>query len=306
MALIGLGLEPARFRIDAVDLSPLQLEAARKAVYAVNAFRSDDLRFRDRHFRYQPDGFRLDPAIVSTVNFHRGNLIDSEFLGGSESYDVIFCRNLLIYLDEPARRSAVLNIDRLLAPAGVLFVGHAERLSLLSPKFRAVGESGCFAFARRTESRDAAQRGARPREKTVSRHNHKPDESNVAPAMSASKPRAPVGQNSLTRVSEPPDLLSEAKRLAGEGKHEEAKNLCEREVRSHATSAAGYFLLGMIHQAAGDRAAAETALARAVYLEPRHEEALLALALLADRRGDETAAANYRRRAQRALEEQPL
>jgi chemotaxis protein methyltransferase WspC len=56
----------------------------------------------------------------------------------------------------------------------------------------------------------------------------------------------------------------------------------------------------MICQAAGDRLRAEDCLHKAVYLDPRHDEALLALALMAERRGDHTAAAGFRRRAERA------
>ena len=55
--------------------------------------------------------------------------------------------------------------------------------------------------------------------------------------------------------------------------------------------------MGMICQAAGDRRRAEDCLHKTVYLDPNHAEALLALALLAERRGDRDAAARFRRRA---------
>jgi chemotaxis protein methyltransferase WspC len=59
--------------------------------------------------------------------------------------------------------------------------------------------------------------------------------------------------------------------------------------------------MGGIHQAAGRRSEAEANFGKAIYLDPQHDEALLALALLAERRGDPAAAAGYRRRAERAL-----
>ena len=58
-----------------------------------------------------------------------------------------------------------------------------------------------------------------------------------------------------------------------------------------------YYLLGMIRQASGDRRGAEECFHKTIYLDPRHDEALLALALLAERRGDRDAAAGFRRRA---------
>jgi chemotaxis protein methyltransferase WspC len=57
----------------------------------------------------------------------------------------------------------------------------------------------------------------------------------------------------------------------------------------------------LIRQASGDRDGAEGHFLKAIYLDPRHDEALLALALLARRRGDVAAEASYRRRASRVL-----
>ena len=57
--------------------------------------------------------------------------------------------------------------------------------------------------------------------------------------------------------------------------------------------------MGMICQAAGNRQRAEDCFLKAVYLDPAHDKALLALALLAERRGDQGAAAGFRRRAER-------
>ena len=64
-------------------------------------------------------------------------------------------------------------------------------------------------------------------------------------------------------------------------------------------SARAFFLLGMIRQAAGDRDGAEAFFLKAVYLDGQDDEALLALALLARRRGDVATESVYRRRAER-------
>ena len=76
---------------------------------------------------------------------------------------------------------------------------------------------------------------------------------------------------------------------------------CEHYLRLQGPSAAAYYLMGVIHQAAGDRRRAEECFHKAVYLEPGHDAALLALALLAERRGDASASAAFRRRAERAV-----
>ena len=59
--------------------------------------------------------------------------------------------------------------------------------------------------------------------------------------------------------------------------------------------------MGMIQQAAGNRSRAEECFHKAVYLDPTHDEALLALALLAERRGDHDTANGFRRRAERSV-----
>ena len=64
--------------------------------------------------------------------------------------------------------------------------------------------------------------------------------------------------------------------------------------------AAAYYLMGVIHQSRGNRSRGEACFHKAVYLDPAHDEALLALALSAERRGDAAAAAAFRRRAERA------
>ena len=77
-----------------------------------------------------PEGYELDPAIRSTVRFLQANVLDPQLLEGSPPYDVVFCRNLLIYLDAPARARVLATLDRLLAADGVLFIGHADRLDV--------------------------------------------------------------------------------------------------------------------------------------------------------------------------------
>jgi chemotaxis protein methyltransferase WspC len=293
LALLDLGLPPARFRIDAVDVSAQALERARRGVYSANAFRGADVSFRARHFHEQPGGFELDPSARQLVRFTRGNLLDPGLLKGEPPYDVILCRNLLIYLDEPARRRALDTIDRLLARDGLLFVGHAERLGSAETRFEPVGHKGCFAYrraeARATPVKPAARTAptpARPKPAARTAPPAKPAAHVPPPAPAAPQPAAP--------------LLEQAAALAGEGKNDQAAALCERALREGGPDPRALFLLGMIRQSQGDLARAEESLRKVVYLDPRHDEALLALALIAQRRGDRAAADGFRRRAERA------
>ncbi len=77
---------------------------------------------------------------------------------------------------------------------------------------------------------------------------------------------------------------------------------CAELLRTDPANAAAHCLLGVVHQAQGDAAAAERCFQRALYLEPSLHEALVHLALLAERRGQAQQAANYRRRAAKCIE----
>ena len=83
-------------------------------------------------------------------------------------------------------------------------------------------------------------------------------------------------------------------------RHGEAIAVCEQVTRLRGPSAAAYYLMGVIYQATANGQRAEECFHKAVYLDPGHDEALLALALIAERRGDAAAAAGFRRRAKRA------
>jgi chemotaxis protein methyltransferase WspC len=311
MTIRDVGLPARRFLIDAVDVSARRLAVARRGVYSANAFRGCELGSRARYFRPAVDGSEVDPAIRSTVRFIQGSALDPGLLEGSASYDVVFCRNLLLYLDAPARARVLEVLDRLLAADGVLFIGHADRLDLAGerPRFAPISQPGCFVYRKAADRSsilpgggrgilDTAHRptGGRPdpavkRPNPVKRKSEgsTPTRSRASPAPSSGPPPA----------AKPSNSLEEAAELANQGRHAEAIAICERHLRLKGPSSSAYYLMGMIWQAAGDRRRAEECFHKTVYLDPKHDEALLALALLAERRGDGGAAAGFRRRASR-------
>ncbi len=298
LTLLDLGLPARRFRIDAVDVSLGRLAIARRAVYSANAFRGPDLSYRARSFREHPQGYELDLNVRATVQFIQASVLDPRLLEGTAPYDVLFCRNLLIYLGASARACVLAAIDRLLAPDGVLFIGHADRFDWAGaePKFTPVGDPGCFAYQRKARgsagvvvSVDQARPQLAP----------PPPMSSMIASSSVRDDSARVVDDKPLRVDQPLSLLDRAAELANIGRFDEAIAACERHLQQKGPSASAYYLLGMIRQAAGDRPRAEDCFKKAVYLDPRHDEALLALALLAERRGDHVAAAGFRRRAER-------
>lgn len=150
MVLLESGVPRERFQIDAIDISNRALERAHRGVYGQKAVSKVEPELRARYFRPHPEGMEVDPEIRRTVRFNCGNLVRPESLRLRPPYDVIFCRNLLIYLTDSAREQAAETLDRLLAPNGLLFVGHAEILPLLDTRFVPVKWRGSFAYQRRS------------------------------------------------------------------------------------------------------------------------------------------------------------
>jgi len=126
MALVDAGLPPERFAIDGIDISVRVITRAQQGIYGRNSFRTKDGGFRDRHFEAIDEGFRIRDRARASVRFLQGNLVDPGFQAAAPSYDVIFCRNLLIYFDPPTQDRAIAALVRLLAPQGMLFIGHSE------------------------------------------------------------------------------------------------------------------------------------------------------------------------------------
>jgi chemotaxis protein methyltransferase WspC len=96
------------------------------------------------------------------------------------------------------------------------------------------------------------------------------------------------------------DVLKEAGRLADQGKFAEANQLCQKYLNANPCSAEAYFLLGLIAEASGQPQEAEGKYLRALYLDRKHQEALVHLALMLEARGDLAGAVALRRRLERA------
>jgi len=310
MALLEAGMPADRFAIDAVDVSYRSLERAKRGVYGSHAFRGQELPFRCRYFRCLGASYEIDPFVKATVRFHCGNLLDPNLLRSEPPYDFIFFRNLLIYLDASARKQAMATLERLLGPSGILFSGHAECLSGFWPGLVTLPDLGTFAYRRAATKENVASRNEvlEPRSRPSS--TIRPRELRFAPAPApvappsaiTSRPHVEIPPASVVRRPSPSPHLEQASELANQRRYEEAIALCERFQRESGPTADSYYLLGMIHQAASQSMLAEAAFHKAVYLDGLHDEALLALALLAQRRGDSHAAAGLRRRAERALQ----
>jgi len=291
MALEDGGLPRGQMTVDAVDISMRALVQARRGVYGRNSFRSRNLEFRKRHFHPVEEGYAIAEWMSRVVTFHHGNLVSGGFLLPWAAYDVIFCRNLLIYFDRSTQERVLQTLGSALALDGILFVGPAEAFLAASCGFTSVNDAASFAF-RKTSAMRSGPKGA-----TLARLGAKVIKDVRKTSIPVARPllAQPRGQ----RDTQPADLPT-AQCLADEGRLREAAECCERNLVQFGPSAEAYHLLGVLRDAAGECERAAECYRRAVYLEPSHLESLTHLALVSETQGDSVAAQRLRGRARRA------
>ncbi len=144
-------------QIRAVDLNPTSLAKAREARYTSWSLRETPLPMRQRWFRPDGGGFVLDNAIRASVTFEARNLgEDDADLWQPGAYDVIFCRNVLMYFTPQGTQAVVARIARALTPGGILFLGSAETLRGLSQDFHLEHTHGSFYYQRKDAAESAS------------------------------------------------------------------------------------------------------------------------------------------------------
>ncbi|WP_426057422.1 CheR family methyltransferase [Janthinobacterium sp. PSPC2-1] len=298
MALRDGAVPKQAFSIDAYDLSPGCIERAQAGVYGRNAFRAQDVAFRERYFTHvADDAYRIIDSLREQVTFRQGNLLQFDTATCSRHYDVIFCRNLLIYFDKPTTRAAISNLSALLADDGMLLAGYAEVPSFCQNGFAPLQFRQAFALKKEaTPPAAVIQVAALPPTRAL---RSVPPAPRPAPARAAPAPAARPRPVPVQAPQPPADLLAEARRLADRGQLREAGEKCHAHLARVPEAAEAYFMLGMINELAGKMDLADDYWRRCIYLQPDHYEALCHLSLLAERNGNHTAAATMKARAAR-------
>ena len=304
MALMNAGLPPERFSVEAVDISAEALAKARRGIYSRNAFRSQNNEFRDIHFSKCREGWRLDEQICKQVQFRQANALDASFERKEGEMDIIFCRTLMIYFDETARARLMTKLSQMLAPEGLLFLGHAESGISREFGFEPLPKAMVFAFRKSKKKAPAPARKAAP-PKPVGKTPPRPVALPLKPAIPPPRAATPGSRAKAIPPATPAPasaetLLAQAEKWADGGRFDAARAECETCLKAHGPSSRVYYLLGLIEDAADRAAEADAYYRKTLYMEPDHYEALFHLSLLARKGGDAKAARQLEERARRA------
>ena len=133
--------------IVATDISTKMLDKATKGIYSqFEVQRGLPIQLLLKYFKKANDVWEIDPSLRDMVTFKEFNLLnDPKALG---RFDVVFCRNVLIYFDQPTKTRILDWIGRMLPADGRLFLGGAETVLGITDKFKPVpGQRGVYCLA---------------------------------------------------------------------------------------------------------------------------------------------------------------
>jgi chemotaxis protein methyltransferase CheR len=122
--------------IIASDIDTEILTQARAGLYSARSVQYVPADYLRKYFRRSERGFQIEDGLREAVEFTRVNLQDGNDVRAYRNFDVIFCRNLLIYFDDQSRKQAAENFFDALRPGGFLLLGHSESMSRMSGLFK--------------------------------------------------------------------------------------------------------------------------------------------------------------------------
>ena len=277
------------------DMNGEALATARRALYAGRSLRNARLLPEGPWLLAAGEGRRVAPEIRRLVRFVEHNLVTDPLPDpalGLSGFDVVVCRNVLIYLD-PARTARVIRgitaamrprSILALAPSECLAARHAEELAVL-PR----------ALLLRGPPPAPEEAGARPQVAPARVPEHPPG----PPAPAKPPSRSPEPGRAIE------ELLQEARRALDRGRIDDAARLLAPAVLQAPDDPRPRFLLASAAEAAGNKGRALEELRRVLFLDGGHVPALLSAARLLDAERRAKDAARHRRRALESLAAMP-
>lgn len=127
------------YRILATDISTKVLASAQQGSYTAESLRNLPSEWERRYFRKSGDTYALSEEIRREVIFRQLNLMDDFHF--KRPFDLIFCRNVMIYFNQDSKNRLVQKFYELLKPGGFLFIGHSETIQRDAAGFRYIEPS---------------------------------------------------------------------------------------------------------------------------------------------------------------------
>lgn len=295
ITLLDSGVPRNLIHIDAADVSGPVLEKAKLAVYGANSFRSPVPEPMRRFFLIKDGKQEVVQQVKDLVKFQKNSIFDHNFTDGRPRYNLIFCRNLLIYFSAEEQAKAIAILAGMLDDDGILFLGHVESGMVSRRDFESVKYPSCFAFrkknSRKTPPAELRRESVSPRKPITTTKQLR---ANAGKALHNNIEPAAVKTNQDSDA-----VLKQASALADSGKLQEAETLCIQYLGRNKLNPFAYYIMGVVNLSSDRLPEAEKAFNKAVYLDPGYYAALVHLALLKERQGESAEALRIRKRAEK-------
>lgn len=128
------------------DISKRCIATARRGVYGPSTFRTTPNDRKRQYFTERPDGAHISDRIKVMCHFGQMNILDHDKARLLGHADAVFCRNVLIYFDQHARRRVIEMLHDRLVPGGILLLGHSESLLNVTTAFELLHLKGDLAY----------------------------------------------------------------------------------------------------------------------------------------------------------------
>ena len=128
------------FEIIGSDISENALSSAKQGIYSSYTLRNTEPKLIEKYFdKINNEQFQIRNNIKNMVSFYNINLINFDSIKKIGNFDIIFCRNVIIYFNNDSKKVVISNLYDSLKKNGYLFLGHSESLHFISSSFKLVG-----------------------------------------------------------------------------------------------------------------------------------------------------------------------
>jgi chemotaxis protein methyltransferase WspC len=259
-------------RIIGIDISENALAVAQIGEYRKNSFREKNTSHLLELFENRSDCFYVPERIKRSVSFVCENAfsISRKILG---SFDIIICRNLLIYLDTDNQRKLLNNLSEMLLPNGVFCTSASESATVMLHDFFSLDHEHNVLFSPRQNKSEPECDYRLPEIKRVV----------ATTTSSVNESPAKESSNDVIKLIDSGDLVN-------------AEKLCLKLVVTKPDEPELFAVLGLIYEALAEIEKAESCYRKSLYLNPYHPETVIHLSYLLENRGQYVEAQRLRER----------
>jgi chemotaxis protein methyltransferase WspC len=286
--LFESGISSANCNLAAWDINHLNLNKAKKAMYKKLSLKELNDTDIEKYFRKEENFYKIkDDYLQYKIDFKQINLT-KKIIEINEKFDIIFCRNLLIYLNENARKILLFNLEQLIKDNGILFVGDSELNYFLNNGFDKIDNNTSTACIPSFKEK---------RKKTIlinKQFKKEIKKDNLVINLSVDNENKTKEKNNL-------DL--ELQNLISLNHFDKAELICKENINRNKLDWKNYFWLGVIFFIKEDYNKSKDYFLKVLFLNPLEYDTLIYLSIIENREGNLEKSDLYKKRAKKIYED---